>query len=88
MHIFYETSQINQGIHCLITMRKKNPLNGNLLYDSEGTQTRVLEQPKGVGRGGRWERGSRGRGHLNTYGRFMLIYGRNQYSIVKQLSFN
>ena len=88
MHIFYETSQINQGIHCLITMRKKNPLNGNLLYDSEGTQTRVLEQPKGVGWGGRWERGSRGRGHLYTYGRFMLIYGRNQYSIVKQLSFN
>ena len=61
MHIFYETSQITQGIHCLITIRKKNLLNGNLLYDSEGTQTRVLEQPNGVGRGGRWERGSRGR---------------------------
>ena len=39
-----------------------------------------------------WERvgrgSSRGRGHMYTYGWFMLIFGRNQYSIIKQLSFN
>ena len=34
------------------------------------------------------EAGSRGRGHVYTYGRFMLMYGRNQHDIVKQLSFN
>ena len=32
--------------------------------------------------------GSRGRGHAYTYGWFMLIYGRNQHNIVKQLSSN
>ena len=26
--------------------------------------------------------------HTSTYGCFMLIHGRNQYNIVKQLSFN
>ena len=28
-----------------------------------------------------WEGGSRGRGHMYTYGRFMLMYGRNQPNI-------
>ena len=32
--------------------------------------------------------GPRGRGHVYTYGRFMLMCGRNQHNIVKQLSFN
>ena len=87
MHIFYETSQVNQGVHCLITIRKKNPHNGNVLYHSGNSQGfwNNLKEWEEVG-GGRevQERG----GHLYTYGRFMLIYGRNQYSIVKQLSFN
>ena len=32
--------------------------------------------------------GSRGRGHMYIYGWFMLMYGRNQYNTVKQLSSN
>ena len=35
-----------------------------------------------------WEGGLRRRGLMYTYGWFMLIYGRNQHSIVKQLSSN
>ena len=31
-----------------------------------------LYQPRGVGCGGRWEGGSRWRGHMYTYGSFML----------------
>ena len=34
---------------------------------------------EGLGWGERWEGGSRGRGHMCTYGWFMLIYSRNQY---------
>ena len=34
------------------------------------------------------ENWSRGRGHMYTYGWFMLILGRNQQNSVKQLSFN
>ena len=36
----------------------------------------------------RWEGGWRGRGHMHTYGWFMLMYGRSQHKFVKQLSFN
>ena len=35
---------------------------------SQGTQTGALYQPRGAGRGGRWEGGSRGRGYMYTYG--------------------
>ena len=35
--------------------------------------------------GGKWEGGSRGRGHMYTYDWFMLIFGRSQHSCVKQL---
>ena len=44
-----------------------------------------------VGWGGRWEGGSRGRGHMYAYGWFMLMYGRNkQYfkAIILQLKIN
>ena len=34
------------------------------------------------------EGGLIGRGHMDTYGSFMLMFGRNQHSSVKQLSFN
>jgi len=46
----------------------------------------ALWQPREVG----WEvgGGSRGRGHGYTYGWFMLMSGRDQHSIVNQLSFN
>ena len=33
---------------------------------------------------GRWDGGSKGRGHMYTYGWFMLMYGRNRYNIIKQ----
>ena len=35
---------------------------------SHGTQTGALYQPRGMGWGGRWEGGSRGRGHMYIYG--------------------
>jgi len=38
---------------------------------------------KGKEMGGRLKRG-----HMYTYGRFMLIFGRKQQNSVKQLSFN
>ena len=43
---------------------------------TRGTQTRALWQPRGVD-GGRREAGSRGSGHMYTYGWFMVMYGRN-----------
>ena len=60
---------------------------GNLLYHS-GSQTRALWQPRGVGWGGRWEKGSRRRGHMYTYGWSMLMYGRNQHNTVIILQLN
>ena len=53
---------------------------------SHGTQIGALCQPTAVGR--RWEGGSRGSGHMYTYGWFMLRFDRKQQNSVKQLSFN
>ena len=55
---------------------------------SQETQTGALCQPRGVGLGGRWKGGSKGRGYMNTYGWFMLRFDRKQQNSVKQLSFN
>ena len=52
------------------------------------TQTGALYQLRGVGWGGRWEEGSKGRGHIYTYDQFMLRFDRKQQNSVKQLSFN
>ena len=41
--------------------------NGNLLYGS-GNSNGALYQPRGVGWGGRWEGGSKGRRYMYTYG--------------------
>ena len=35
---------------------------------SQGSQTGALYQPSRMGLGGRWEGGSRRRGHMYTYG--------------------
>ena len=35
---------------------------------SQKTKTGTLYQPRGVGWGGRWEGGSKGRGYMYTYG--------------------
>ena len=48
---------------------------------TQGTQTRALKQPRGVGWERRCEGGSRGRGRMYGYGLFMLC-GRNQHNIV------
>ena len=52
------------------------------------TQTGALCQPRGVGWGGRWEGGSKGRGYMYTYGWLMLRFDRKQQNSEKQLSFN
>ena len=39
---------------------------------TQETQTGTLYQPRGVGWGGRWDGGSKGRGYMYTYGWFML----------------
>ena len=55
---------------------------------AQETQTGALYQPRGVGWGGRWEGGSRGRGYMYIYDRFLLGFDRKQQNSVKQLSFN
>ena len=55
---------------------------------TQETQTGALYQPTGVGCGGRWEGGSKGRGYIYTYGCFILRFDRKQQNSVKQLSFN
>ena len=55
---------------------------------AQETQTGALCQPRGFGWGGRWEGVSKGRGHMYTYGCFMLRFDRKQQNSVKQLSFN
>ena len=55
---------------------------------AQETQTGALYQPRGVQWGGRWEGGSKGRGYMYTYDRFMLRFDRKQQNSVKQLSFN
>ena len=47
-----------------------------------------LWQPQGVGGGGRWAESSTGRWHMSACGWFILMYGRNQHNIVRQLSSN
>ena len=55
---------------------------------AQGAQPSALRQPGGVGWGGGWGRDSEGRGHMYTYDRLTLLYGRSQHNIVKQLSSN
>ena len=57
-------------------------------YVTQETQAGALYQPRGVGWGGRWERGSKGRGYMCNCGGFMLRFDRKQQNSVKQLSFN
>ena len=55
---------------------------------AQETWTGALYQTIGVGWGGRWEGGSKGRGYMYTYGWFMLSFDRKQQNSVKQLSFD
>ena len=61
---------------------------GGVRCATQGAQAGALWQPRGVGWDQRWGGGPGSRGHMYTYGWFMLMYGRNQHNIVKQLSFN
>ena len=49
-------------------------------------QTGALYQPRGGGMGRGWERSSKGRGYMYTYGRFRLRFDRKQQNSIKQLS--
>ena len=55
---------------------------------AQETQTGPLYQPRGVGWGGGWERVSKGRGYMYTYGWIMLRFDRKHQNSVKQLPFN
>ena len=55
---------------------------GSLLYDAGNSDLVPCDSL------GRWEGGSRGRGHVYACGLLMLMYGRDQHNIVKQLSSN
>ena len=65
----------------------KQPANGNLLDDSGNSNT-ALQQPRGVGGGGRWEGSSREGTDIYLYDQFMLMFDRSQQNSVKQSSFN
>ena len=66
----------------------KQKASGNWLYDAGSTNLLLCDNLEGLGWGGRREGGSGGGGHLCSYGRFVLTYGRNQHNIVKQLTSN
>ena len=59
-----------------------------ICYMTQGTQTGAVDQPRGVGRGGRREGGSRGSGPMHAYGWFMLMFDKKQQNSVKQLCFS
>ena len=78
--------------HFNIQAEGQGSLGQAIMYDyknkscmSQGTQSGSLYQPRW---GGRWQGGSRGRGHMYTYGWFMLMFDRKQQNSVKQLSYN
>ena len=50
---------------------------------AQETQTGALYQGRGVGWGGRWEGGSKGRGYMYTYGWFVLRFDRKQQNSIK-----
>ena len=65
----------------IITLQQRNVRPMRPWWDTK--LTKQSRRTRGVGCCGRWEGGSRWRGHMCTYGWFMLMYGRNQYNIVE-----
>ena len=55
---------------------------------TQETQKGALDQPRGIGWGGRCVGGSKERGYMCTYGWLILRFDRKQQNSVKQLSFN
>ena len=64
------------------------PLGYKIVTFTKRAQPGAPWQPRWVGWSGKQEGDSRGWEHICTYGWFMLMYGRNQYNLVKQLSSN
>ena len=65
----------------LLTWCRKRDRNMLLLAMENRFMDTVVEGRKErVGWGGRWEDGSRGRGHMYTYDWLMLMFGRNQHN--------
>ena len=51
---------------------------------AQETQTEILYQPRGMGWGGRWEGGSKGRGYMYTDGWLMLRIDRKTTKFCKK----
>ena len=73
----YHFHQVNKtkGMHMDKAIWSSNPsgIHASFMFHQEHkalqeTQTGALYQPRGVGWGGRWEEGSKGRGYMYTYG--------------------
>ena len=67
-----QATQTTRGISYLTCW-----LSINRFHSNRGSVT-----PRRLGKGRRWEGCSRGRGHMYTYGWFVLIYGRNHHNII------
>ena len=82
----FPTQGSNQGLlHCrqvffLFILLPSEP--------PENPLSLCINLPSGVGWGGRWEGGPKGRGYMYTYGWFMLRFDRKQQNSAKKLSFN
>ena len=74
----YICTTIHVSIHLLVD------ISGNSLCDIGRTAQRSVT----AWRGGRWGGASRGREHRYFCGWFVLMYGRSQHSILKQISCN
>ena len=71
-----------------IGSQSRTRLSNSAQHRSRELKARDLWPPRGLGRGGRWERGSRERGHIGMPTAVSCWWNRNQHSIVKPLSSN
>ena len=79
-HWLFSYGNISFHVTLCIHLTLSSPLlmSISLFSMAQETQTGALYQPRGVGWGGRWERGSKRRGYMYTYGWFMLKFDRKQ----------
>ena len=61
-------------------------VSGKLLRSTRELSSALCEDLEGWDERGSWQGGSRVRGCMYTESLFMMLYGRNQYNTVKQLS--